>query len=67
MDILTIRDNLKNTIADKELLLVTYDDPAVGEYHKLVRYAMSQMLTSNIRELKTILADVELYCNQIKD
>jgi hypothetical protein len=59
MNIQTVVDNLQNTIQGKRALLITLQDPGVGEYHQLVRYAMTHQLTSNIGELERILADVQ--------
>lgn len=59
MNIQTVADNLRNTIAGKEALLEEYNRTGAGEYHKLVLYTMQVMLKTNIRELETILADVE--------
>lgn len=64
MNIYTVRDNLKRTIAGKEMLLATYENPEVKAYPKTVRETMSTMLEININELKGILKDVEVCCNQ---
>lgn len=64
MNIYTVRDNLKRTIAGKEMLLATYENPEVKAYPKAVRETMSTMLEININELKEILKDVEVCCNQ---
>lgn len=52
MNIQTVRDNLKNTIAGKELLLAEYEN----QPEKMV---IAGMLRLNIDELKRILQDVE--------
>ena len=52
MNIYTVRDNLKNTIAGKEALLNEYENQS----EKMV---IAGMLRLNIDELKKILADVE--------
>lgn len=59
MNISTVRDNLKSTIAGKEMLLDTYKNPSVNPYPKFVKEAMIDFLEVNIAELKRILADVE--------
>ena len=64
MNIYTVRDNLKRTIAGKEMLLATYENPEVKAYPKAVRETMATMLEININELKDILKDVEVCCNQ---
>jgi hypothetical protein len=62
MNIYTVRDNLKNTIAGKEMLLETYKNPSV--LTKQIRETMTHMLEINIDELKRILGDVEQCCEQ---
>lgn len=62
--IYTVRDNLKRTIAGKEMLLATYENPGVNPYPKFVKEAMIQFLETNIDELRKILADVEVCCQQ---
>ena len=62
--IYTVRDNLKRTIAVKEMLLVTYKNPSVNPYNKFAKEAMIDFLEINIAELKAILADVEKCCEQ---
>jgi hypothetical protein len=57
MNIQTVADNLRNTIAGKEMLLETYKNPSV--LTKSIRETMTHMLEINIDELKKILADVE--------
>ena len=64
MNIQTVAENLKRTIASKEMLLATYENPEVKAYPKAVRETMSTMLEINIAELKDILNDVEVCCNQ---
>jgi hypothetical protein len=54
MDIYTVRDNLRNTIAGKEAMLTEYSERKTPEH-----YAMCDMLEININELKRILQDVE--------
>ena len=57
-------DNLKRTIASKEMLLATYRNPEV--LTKPVRNAMVSMLELNIKELKAILEDVEAANVEVK-
>ena len=57
MDIRTVAENLRNTIAGKEMLLVTYSNPSI--LTKKERETIIHMLTINIDELKRILEDVE--------
>ena len=59
MNIQTVAENLRNTIASKEMLLDTYKNPSVNPYPKFVKEAMIDFLEVNIDELKKILADVE--------
>lgn len=63
MKIQTVRDRLTGSIKDKKTLLATYADPAVGEYHKLVKYALAHSLEAHIEELESLLTDVELCMN----
>lgn len=58
-DVLAIRDNLENAIDSKLMMLDEYNNPAVGKYHQLVRYAMQEMTKEHIQELRAILGDVE--------
>lgn len=57
MNIQTVADNLRNTIAGKEMLLETYKNPLI--LTKSARETMAHMLEINIAELKRILVDVE--------
>lgn len=59
MNIATVARNIKNTIAGKEILLDTYQNPSVNPYPTFVKETMIQMLEINIAELKQILQDVE--------
>jgi hypothetical protein len=56
---MAVRDSLENTIDGKLMLLEQYNEPTVGQYHQLVRYAMQEMLKQNIQELRAILGDVD--------
>jgi hypothetical protein len=66
MNIHIVRDNLVKTIAGKEAFLVREnvnlhsDDPSV----RLMASTIVRMLEINIDELKRILADVEVCCEQ---
>ena len=55
MNIYTVRDNLKNTIAGKEV----YRERLLNEEPSLANSVMCEMLRINIDELKVILFDVE--------
>jgi len=57
MNIQTVAQNLRNTIAGKEMLLETYKNPSI--LTKPIRETMAHMLEVNISELKRILQDVE--------
>ena len=59
MNIQTVAQNLRNTIAGKEMLLDSYKNPSVNPYPKFVKDAMIDFLEVNIAELKRILQDVE--------
>ena len=67
MNIQTLAQNLRNTIAGKEMLLDTYKNPSVNPYPKGVKETMIQMLEVNIAELKGILQDVEHCAKQASD
>jgi hypothetical protein len=59
MDISTIKSNIRQTIAGKEMLLDTYKNADMKAYPEIVRNVMIQALTHNIAELSKILADLE--------
>jgi len=61
MNIQTVRDNLKNTIAGKEKYLQDLVEKAeIAVFPEAVAYnAMVEMLAISIDELKRILQDVE--------
>lgn len=68
MNIYTVRDNLKNTISGKELMLDSHK-----QYLRIARWSIGEniaidatvkFLEINIDELKRILADVEKCCEQ---
>ena len=64
MNIYTVRDNLKNTIAGKEALLEEYKKASLIAVRndtpdRVTIAAMAGFLSTNIDELKRILQDVE--------
>lgn len=67
MDIYTVRDNLKNTIAGKEAYLTRLQESNTREMNTGAAMAVEAtraMLDINIDELKKILADVEICCEK---
>lgn len=70
MNIQTVRDNLRNTIAGKEKMLASlnpnnpYSEEFKSEGEVMARRATIEFLKINIAELKRILADVEVCCEQ---
>ena len=62
MNIYTVRDNLKTTIAGKQAMLDGLRDNGKDGY-----YIIKQWLEINIDELQKILADVEVCCNQYNE
>jgi CBS-domain-containing membrane protein len=68
MNIYTVRDNLKNTIAGKEKYLAQVESAlAEGLASSQLRIALSttqEFLSINIDELKRILQDVEVCCEK---
>ena len=73
MNIYTVRDNLKNTIAGKEKMLEALhpNNPFTTEYMEegeaMAHRATIEFLKVNIRELKRILEDVEQCCKKATD
>lgn len=63
MNIATVADNLRNTIAGKEVYLNTLQNrvthPADSTVSYVVNHTTIAMLDNNIAELKKILTDVE--------
>jgi hypothetical protein len=63
MNIQTVRDSLKNTIAGKEELLAVFTKPENYDWlpqpDKTGRDAVNAFLKVNINELRRILEDVE--------
>ena len=68
MNIHTVRDYLKNTIAGKEHLLDQYIRALDGDKmlyeQKIAVGAAKEFLQINIDELRKILADVEICCEK---
>ena len=67
MNIYTIRDNLKNTIAGKEKYLASLSKNSTRELNDgaaMAIEATKSFLEININELKVILFDVEKCCEQ---
>ncbi len=68
MNIYTVAENLRNTIAGKEKYLAQVDSAlAEGLASSQLRIALSttqEFLSINIGELKRILQDVEMCCEQ---
>ena len=75
MNIYTVRDNLKNTIAGKEAYLnewnnanIKWNNANITETaDRIHRATIVGMLKVNIGELKRILEDVEQCCTQATD
>jgi cell fate (sporulation/competence/biofilm development) regulator YlbF (YheA/YmcA/DUF963 family) len=60
MNIQTVAENLRNTIAGKEKYLSeVYEQREVSKGDDIVSFVTAQMLEFNIDELKRILQDVE--------
>jgi len=70
MNIQTVAQNLRNTIASKEAMLdkLIQRKDVKREFHDEVAYfATKEFLEINIAELKRILADVEVCAKQASD
>jgi hypothetical protein len=71
MNIYTIRDNLKNTIAGKEEMIVDKtwlaESPYAGDIRRAADMAAVEFLKINLNELKRILDDVEMCCAQFTE
>jgi hypothetical protein len=65
MNIYTLRDNLKTTIAGKQAYLEAFK--ADDHEYKAVRDAMIQVIEMNLEELHKILNDVEVCCKQASE
>jgi hypothetical protein len=63
MNIYTVRDNLKKTIAGKEQYLAQMKQDIV-KYNQTVNYTVAKYLEVNLEELRNILNDVEKCCEQ---
>ena len=63
MNVYTVRDNLKRTIAGKEEYLAQMERDILA-YNQTVNYTVARYLRINIDELKKILTDVEVCCEQ---
>ena len=68
MNIQTVAENLRNTIAGKEDLLAVFSKPEnlahLTDVEKYGREAVNAFLKVNIDELKRILQDVEQCCEK---
>ena len=64
MNIYTLRDNLKTTIAGKEAYLEAFS--ADDHEYKIIRETMIEFIEINLEELRKILTDVETCCEQAK-
>jgi hypothetical protein len=66
MNIYTVRDNLKNTIAGKEgsLRVLKMTIPPDNEIKQMAMVAMQHIHQEHIDELRRILQDVEQCCEQ---
>ena len=69
MNIYTVRDNLKNTIAGKEEVLEEYQKvlPDTDGASQRVLATTIRFLEINIDELKKILTDIEVCCTQYSE
>lgn len=59
MNIQTVAQNLRNTIASKEQLLADIEIPMIPSPERMALEVTAKFLAININELKLILADVE--------
>ncbi len=71
MNIYTVRDNLKQTIRGKELLLEQYQKASLRALEldtpdRITIAAMSGFLSTKLEELRNILKDVEICCEQAR-
>ena len=58
MNIETVAERMRNTIAGKEKYLAQMRED-IKKYNQVVNYTVAKYLEVNIEELKAILADVE--------
>ena len=63
MNIHQVAENLRNTIAGKEAHLAKMREDIV-KYNQTVNYTVAKYLEVNIDELRRILKDVEVCCQQ---
>ena len=63
MNIQTVAENLRNTIAGKEAHLAKMREDTV-KYNQTVNYTVAKYLEVNIDELRRILKDVEVCCQK---
>jgi hypothetical protein len=68
MNIETVAENLRNTIAGKEMLVAHYREVAANQGNALgnINAIMSGFVQDNVDELKRILADVE-QCIEVEE
>lgn len=67
MNIQTVRDNLKNTIAGKELLLEQFKTTQSRHGINLeTMHVCQRFLEINLEELRDILVDVEQCCAEVR-
>lgn len=59
MDLDEVKQNIRRTIAGKEMLLATYENSEMLAYPRAVKTAMVEFLKINISDLKKILDDLE--------
>ena len=61
MNIYTVRDNLKKTIAGKEAYLAQMRED-ITKYNQTVNHTVAKFVEINLEELYAILKDVEICC-----
>ena len=67
MNIQTVANNLRNTIAGKEKYLAELKKENTGIGHSVLHNVLIQFLETNIAELQRILQDVEQCAKQASD
>lgn len=69
MDIYTVRDNLKRTIAGKEKALAEYQEARklATMAEDIALHSVVEFLKINLNELRAILKDVEVCCEQANE
>ena len=65
MNIQTVAENLRNTIAGKEMLLASYQGP-MDNCTEFVKKTTIHFLEINIAELERVLQDVEQCIDEMK-